>query len=166
MTFTGQNYGARKYKRIYRVFAFCMIQSIIAGLCVGHGELLFGEELVGLYVDAANPNREVIISTTLEIMRAILSIYFLCGVMEVFSGTLRGLGYSLLPMSISVVSICILRAIWVFTVFKTEPFNTITGLYTAYPVTWCTAIFFLSIATVFAWRKIAKRAKAEEHLLD
>lgn len=151
MTFSGQNYGAKKYSRVNKVVIYSLIQVTVVGLLVGMTELAFAEQLAGLFVDVNDPNRRLILETAHEIMKHILTFYFLCGIMEVFSGTLRGLGYALSPMLISFLGACVLRIIWVTVIFRIERFNNIPGLLMQYPVSWVItiaafAIFFFGVA--------------------
>ena len=78
----------------------------------------------------------------------------MCGIMETLSGFSRGLGYSIAPMAITVTAICVLRVTWIYTVFPLEGMNTITGLYTSYPVTWTAAALALAVLAAIAFRKL------------
>jgi Na+-driven multidrug efflux pump len=156
MTFAGQNYGAMKFDRIKRVVLYSLIQVSIAGILVSQCELLFAEELCLLFVDANDPNLDLIISKTVEILQLMLSVYFLCGVMEVLSGILRGLGSSIAPMMCSVIGTAVLRILWVFMVFPLPEFNTITGLFMSYPVTWIITILLLILVLIIKIRSLGK----------
>jgi xanthine/uracil/vitamin C permease (AzgA family) len=81
-------------------------------------------------------------------------VYTICGIMETLSGFSRGLGYSIAPMAITVTAICVLRVVWIYTVFPLEGMNTITGLYISYPVTWTAATFALAVLAAIAFRKL------------
>ena len=162
MTFTGQNYGAGKYGRIKRVIFLSLIQVTLFGIAIGQLELLFGDQLASLYIAADDPNREEIMAITSEILLLLLNTYFLCGIMDVLSGLLKGLGYSLAPMIMSLTGICVFRVIWVFTVFTIEIFHTPTGLLLCYPLSWSlTALMFIP-TLIFAWFKLKRQRKQEE----
>lgn len=156
MTFTGQNYGAGKVERIKKVMIFTVLQTIIVGVLIGQIELLFGKQIAMLYIDPSDPNKPIILDTTMKIITLLLSTYFICGIMDCMSGALRGMGYSILPMLISLSSICGLRILWVFFVFPLERMNNIMGLFTCYPVTWGTASVIFIVFAVFAYRKLKK----------
>ncbi len=157
MTFVGQNYGAKKIERIRKSLVYSLIQVAIAGIFVSGTELAMGKKLIGLFVDKADPNAAVITSTALEIITLLLTSYIICGLMDVIAGGVRGLGYALTPMFINVFSICILRVVWIYTIFPIEAFHTITGLYIAYPVSWATALIAMLTAFVLAYRGVARK---------
>ncbi len=161
MTFTGQNYGARKPDRIKKAIFYTLIQVFIIGFVGGQIVSLFGEELASLYIQENSANKAEVIAAAMELMRFMLSVYFLCGIMDTLSGALRGLGYSFIPMIVSILAICVLRAFWVFCVFPTERFHSLIGIYTIYPISWSLGLTALAIALIIVFRKI-KRKFAEE----
>ena len=160
MTFTGQNFGAKKPERIKKSIFFALIQVAIIGFVGGQVLLFFGRELASLYISPSDPNKEAIIESTIVLMKFMLSTYFLCGIMDALSGSLRGLGYSLTPMMISIGCICVLRSIWVFFFFPMPEFNSLVGIYTIYPISWISAAILMGITLIFATRKISKKFKS------
>lgn len=165
MTFTGQNYGAKNVERIKKVILYTIIQVAVIGIVGGQIVNLFGKNLAGLYVDTNDPNREIILESAAALMSFMLSVYFLCGVMDTLSGILRGLGYSLAPMVISIVAICGLRILWIYFVFPSEPFNTLVGIYTVYPISWLSGIVLLIGILIFAMHKIKRKFVSENEIL-
>ncbi len=165
MTFAAQNYGARKKDRIKKIFFYTILQVSLVGIILGQTILLFGRPLVEIYVDALDPNREAVIEYSLEVMRLILNIYFMCGIMDALSGFLRGLGNSLAPMIIGVVGICGLRMVWILVFFPMEPFFNLTGIYLSYPITWVFCITALAIVLYIEWKK-KKRAMEESRTTE
>lgn len=162
LTFTGQNYGAKKYDRLKRVMIYSLIQVIIFGVAVAQLELLFNTQLSSLYIAADDPNRELIISLAEDIMRVLLNTYFLCGIMDVLSGLLKGLGYSLLPMIMSLTGICGFRIFWVFAVFfPIEKFHTHTGLCLSYPLSWSLTICMFLPTLIIAWQRLRRERDAQ-----
>lgn len=157
MTFTGQNFGAKKPGRIKKSILISVLQVAIIGFVGGQIILLFGRELASLYISPDDPNKEAVIAATVELMKFMLSTYFLCGVMDALSGSLRGLGYSLTPMIMSIGCICVLRSIWVFFFFPMPQFNSLVGIYTIYPISWLSAALLMGITLIFATRKIDKK---------
>lgn len=133
ISFTSQNLGGRKYKRISRILIICIGIVTAVGAVLGCGAYLLGNNLLRIYSSDAS-----VISFGLMRMKVICLTYFLCGIMDVFAGCVRGLGYSFVPMVISTVGACVLRIIWIFTVFKSH--HTLGVLYASYPVTWLVTI--------------------------
>lgn len=129
MTFVSQNKGAGKPERVYRIWRWSLLYAIIVPTAVGLGAYLFGPQLLGIYTD--DP---AVIRVGLIRMFWISNFYGVCGMMEATLGTLRGLGYSLFPMFISLFGTCALRIVWVLTVFAAV--GTPQSLYCCYPVTW------------------------------
>ena len=154
MTFVGQNYGALKRKRIKRSIIYCVIQVVLCGVIVSGTEILLAKQLVGLFVDASSPDAALITETATALITFLLAAYVICGLMDVVSGALKGLGYALIPMLISISCICGVRIFWIYVVFPIEAVHTITGLYTAYPVSWSMALIGMLITLVFAYRKL------------
>ena len=162
MTFVGQNYGAVKLGRIKKVLIYSIIQTTVAGLLVGLLEYVFVEPLSLLYLDAADPFRDEILYHVKSIASVLLFTYFLCGVMEVISATVRALGYAFTAMLISIGGICGLRILWIYLVFPLEAFNSPVGLLTSYPVTWSATALCHLMLFFFAWRKLKKRFSPRE----
>lgn len=129
LSFTSQNYGAKEYGRMKRVMWICIGLVTGVGLVLGNGVLLFGRQLLGIY--STDPN---VIEFGILRMQIIASTYFICGVMDTMVGVLRGMGYSIMPMLVSLTGACAFRVIWIFTVFAAD--RTLTTLYISYPVSW------------------------------
>ena len=135
ISFTSQNFGAGKFKRIKKVLINCLIIVAITGLVLGNSAYFFGKFLLSAYNNEAE-----VISYGLIRLSIISTMYFLCGLMDVMVGAMRGIGYSILPMIVSLVGACGLRILWIYTVFV--KFRTLDILFISYPVTW--TITFLS----------------------
>ena len=140
LSFTGQNVGAKQYKRVYKIMFICLGIVTAVGLILGNGMYLFGKQLLTIY----SPDPEVI-SYGLMRMSIICTTYFLCGLMDTMVGVMRGMGYSVLPMIVSLTGACGLRVVWIFTVFAAN--RSLTVLYLSYPVTW--AVTFLAHVLCF-----------------
>jgi Na+-driven multidrug efflux pump len=156
MTFAGQNFGARNLGRIKKTLAYSMIQTVAVGLTVGLVELILIDPLSRLYLDATDPMLEEVVAIVKDVASLLLPTYFLCAIMDVCNGTLKGLGYSLLPMMLCLFSICGLRLFWVNFIFPLERFHTPRGLMTCYPITWSVAILLMVVAIIFALRRAAR----------
>ena len=135
ISFTSQNFGAGKFKRIKMVLINCLVIVAITGLVLGNSAYFFGKFLLSAYNNEAE-----VISYGLIRLSIISTMYFLCGLMDVMVGAMRGIGYSILPMIVSLVGACGLRILWIYTVFV--KFRTLDILFISYPVTW--TITFLS----------------------
>lgn len=129
LSFTSQNFGAGQYKRIDRILARCLMVVAVIGLVLGNGAYLLGSQLLSIY----SPDPEVI-SYGLIRLSIICTTYFLCGLMDVMVGSIRGLGFSILPMLVSLTGACAFRVLWIFTVFAWD--RTLVCLYISYPVSW------------------------------
>lgn len=144
-SFTSQNIGARRYDRIVPILLRALACIMVTGLLVGGIAVVFGHELLGIYSDSPEVIAVGYISLFIR-----CAPYFLCGVMEVFVGSLRGMGYSLQSMILSLLGSCGLRLLWIATVFQIPAFHTIEVLYFSYPMSWgitvlMQAIYFLIV---------------------
>ncbi|HCW29156.1 MAG TPA: MATE family efflux transporter, partial [Roseburia sp.] len=133
MSFTSQNYGVGKWKRMDRVLVDCLILSTTIALILGGGAYLFGPELLKIYTD--DPQ---VISCGMEILLYTTVTYFLCGWMDLFPGSLRGMGKSIVPMILSVIGTVGTRIVWIFGIFPR--FRSLKILFISYPVSWIITI--------------------------
>lgn len=130
LTFTGQNIGARKYERIHRVTFTCVGIVTVIGVAMGAGVYLFAEPLLRIYL----PNDPAAIPYGITRLGYVALPYFLCGVMEVFTGSQRGMGLSVTPMVTALVGSCLSRIVWIATVFRA--YHTLPSLFISYPISW------------------------------
>lgn len=149
ISFTGQNMGAKNMKRVQRVLVICLLCVTVTGLGMGLLGFAFGSELLGIY--STDP---AVIAFGLRRMAIIFPTYFLCGVMDVMVGSLRGMGFSIMPMTVSLLGACVFRIIWIMTVFAIN--HTPEFLYVSYPISWfiTAAVHLICIFTI-ARRKYA-----------
>ena len=129
VTFTSQNVGARRYDNLDRVMRNCLLCAVVVGVVLGGGAYLAGEGLLHFY-----SSDEAVIAAGLARMKVICTSYFFCGVMDTLASCLRGRGYSVLPMIVSLVGSCLLRLVWIATIFQL--FRSTTTLYISYPISW------------------------------
>lgn len=148
-SFVGQNYGAKKLDRVKKVMWQCMILVTGVGIVLGVGAYLAAKPLLGIY--SSDP---AVIEYGKARMLAISVPYFTCGAMGIFVGGMRGLGSSMVPMINTVFSVCVLRVVWIYTVFAAWPQWEV--LFISYPVTWVIA----SIIGGICYFVIKKRAVA------
>lgn len=156
ITFTGQNYGAGKHDRVKKALLYTMLQVVAVGIIVGGIEIIFSNQLANIFIDPTDENKLAVLKAVGVRIRIMLGTYFLCGVMEVFSGYLRGLGYSLTTMICSLTGACLLRILWVKFIFPLDFFNNPVGLYVCYPVTWFMTCVALGIFCIAYTSKIKK----------
>ncbi len=152
ISFTGQNVGAKRYDRVPRILACSLGCVTVAGLGLGWLAYLLGHPLLGIY--SSTPE---VVEAGMRRMSVICTTYALCGLMDVMVGMLRGLGYSIMPMIVSLCGACGLRLLWIATVFQIPEYHTITTIYLSYPISW--AITFLThvICYIVIWQKIKRR---------
>ena len=153
--FAGQNMGARKPARVIRALYVCQIWALIFGLVFGLSSCIFGRQLLGLYT--GDPQ---VIAVGLERLYIVCGPYFLCGLLDVMTGVLRGIGYSLLPMVVSLLGACAFRILLVMTVFAAVP--TMNCLMISYPVSWGLTFAVMAFFFVILWRRICAHYSPEE----
>ncbi len=149
MSFTSQNYGVKKFKRMDRVLIDCMILAVSVTLILGSATYIFGPELLHIY-----SNQEEVINCGMEIFTYTTFTYFLCGIMDLFPGALRGMGYSTVPMILSIIGTVGVRIIWIYGLFPTH--RSLTFLFISYPASWIATIIMQVICFYFVRRKIQK----------
>ena len=143
VNFIGQNAGARQYKRVYRILWICLACVTVVGIVTGSLAYVLGPKLLAIYI-TDSPEA---IAYGLTRMAFICLPYFLCGLMDVSTGALRGIGASLTPMLISVLGVCGFRVLWIYTIFQMPAYHTPQCLYISYAVSWI--LTFLCQMAVF-----------------
>ena len=133
LSFTSQNLGARQFGRIDKILVRCLALVFVIGLVLGNGAHLLGQTLLGIYTGEPE-----VIAYGMMRLGVVSVTYCLCGMMDVVAGSVRGLGYSILPMLVSLVGACVFRIIWIFTVFQWQ--HTLFSLYISYPISWALTI--------------------------
>ena len=149
MSFTSQNYGVRKFKRMDKVLANCAILSIIVSVVIGGGSYLLGHQILGIYT-----KQEDVIQCGMEILSISTIPYFLCGLMDMIPGSMRGVGYSAVTMILSIIGTVGTRLVWIYGVFPEH--RSLYVLFMSYPVSWGLTIVMQAICLVFVRRKIRK----------
>lgn len=157
ITFTSQNVGAKKIKRIDKVLTRGEICVIAVGVFMGIFFVEFGEELLGIY--SSSP---AVIAAGMVRLRIIGLTYFLCGAMDVMVGALRGMGYSITPMLVSLFGVCGLRVVWLLTLFQIPAFHTVNMLFWTYPLTWAVTVCAHLVTFFIARRKLRLQAIARQ----
>lgn len=158
MSFTSQNYGARKPKRMDRILVDGLILQVIACLTLGVLAYVFGDQVSSIYTD--DPN---VIKSSVEILALTTVPYFLCGFMDTFPGVLRGMGRSTVPMILCLLGTVGVRIIWIYLFF---PHNrTLSYLFISYPVSWIATILMQLVYFIFIRKEVHKELNAENRTL-
>ena len=150
LSFTSQNIGGKKYTRVNEILFTCLGTVTAVGMILGFGAYAIGEELLRIYTT----DPEVIRYGMLR-MSIIATTYFTCGWMDTLVGSLRGIGYSVLPMIVSLTGACGLRILWIFTIFAQQ--KTLTSLYISYPVSWVITASVHMLCYFLIKRKMPKK---------
>jgi len=151
LTFTSQNFGAEKYSRINKIALISCGCAAVTGLVLGNLAFIFGKNLIYIY-----DQRPEIVAPGLTRMQLVCALYFLCGLMDSIVGIIRGLGYSVLPTVITLIGVCGLRLLWVFTVFAIPAYHTEFVLFLSYPLSWGITFVAHCICYFFMRRKLPK----------
>lgn len=156
MSFTSQNYGVGKYKRMDRVLINCLILSVVISGVLGCGSYAFGTEVLKVYTE--DPK---VIQCGLEILSMTTVTYFLCGIMDLFPGALRGMGRSGVPMILSIIGTVGTRIVWVFMLFPQH--RSLKFLFISYPTSWLFTIVMQVICFYFVRKQV--HAKGRERIM-
>ena len=152
ISFTSQNVGAGKYERINKILYTAQICVIVVGLVLGNSALFFGRQLLSVYSGSSE-----VIDAGMKRLNIIARTYALCGMMDVMVGALRGLGYSVMPMIVSLIGACGLRLLWIFTFFRMERFHNVTSLYLTYTWSWIITLSAHVICWLIVRRKLGRQ---------
>lgn len=159
VNFTGKNYGAGKLNRIGKIAAMCLGSVFVAGLVAGNVAYLLGDKLLSIYL----PDSPEAVAYGIARLKAICVPYFVCGLMDVTTGIIRGLGASISPMFITVLGVCGMRILWVYTIFAIPKYHTLESLYISYIISW-TITFIAEIIAYAILMSRAKKAQAKRRL--
>lgn len=137
-TFVGQNFGAQKYRRIRQSVRACLAMSVCLVGALSILVLRFREPILGIYVED-----QAVIRAGAFIMMSIVPYNVLFMPVEVFAGTLRGVGCSATPTAITCVCVCLFRILWLLTVVRR--YHTLAALTVCYPISWvlASAVFLI-----------------------
>ena len=154
MSFTSQNYGVGKYKRMDRVLLDCGILSFVIAFVLGCGSYIFGGEILKIYTE--DPE---VIRCGVEILSITTVPYFLCGIMDLFPGALRGMGHSGVPMILSIIGTVGTRIVWIFWIFPQN--RSLYTLFISYPASWALTIVMQVICFIFVRRTVHGQLKGK-----
>ena len=149
MSFTSQNYSVGKQKRMDRVLLDCGILSVGVSLVLGVGAYLFGSQVLGIYTSDTD-----VVQCGLEILSITTVPYFMCGIMDLLPGALRGMGHSAVPMVLSVIGTVGTRIVWIYGFFPQH--RSLHFLFISYPASWILTIIMQAVCFWFVRKKIVK----------
>jgi len=154
LNFIGQNTGACQYRRGNRIMWLCLAFTTCSGLILGIVTYLFGPQLLGIYI---TDSPEAIACGMARLLYVALP-YFLFGLTDVATGALRGLGEAMAPMAISVLGICGVRILWIYTIFQLPQFHTLECLYLSYLVSWVITFAIQMIVYHRVYRRLCSQS--------
>ncbi len=150
-TFVGQNSGAGKYKNVGKIIWISLACVFVVGITMGTLAWVFAPQLLGLYLQKGS---QAVQYGIIRISYVGL-FYFICGIMNVLSGSLRGMGYSVTPMVGTVSGACVLRVVWIYTIFKV--YHTLDGLLLMFPISWIVTVIVLGICLLIGLQRRKKQ---------
>lgn len=154
MSFTSQNYGAGKKKRMDAVLRDCLILSVAVAVVLGASANLFGSTLIRIYTSEPD-----VIACGVEILLYTTLTYFLCGIMDLIPGALRGMGHSAVPMVLSIIGTVGTRIFWIYCVFPAH--RSLGALFLTYPASWLATILLQVICYALVRKKVYARMPEE-----
>lgn len=160
LAFAGQNIGAKKYNNIHKITWYCLLFVTLVGVVLGGSLFLCGRYVSRIYTNIPNE-----IEVSYIRLHYLCLPYFLCGIMDVMVGILRGLGYSITPMIVSIIGVCVFRVVWIYLIFYRitdfSNYNDLHYLYMSYPISWIVTFVVQYLMYVIGYKKILKKAQLE-----
>lgn len=152
MAFTSQNYGAGKLERL-KPIALCSA-ACSASVAVIGGMLcwVFGPQLLHIY-----SNSDTVVAAGMARIAIMFPLYILCGLMDVIVGSIRGIGYSITPMIVTLLGACAFRVVWIATIFRVPQFHTPETIYWSYPISWALTFLTHLVCLVIMMRRLYRR---------
>lgn len=153
LVFTGQNVGAKKPERVSRTHLLCIMMVIVSWSLLASITMLFRTQLMSVFL----PDDPKAAAYGIRRLKIIICTYFLCGIFEISVGVFRGMGKSMFPSAASLIGVCGLRMLWVFTVFARV--HTFECLFLSYPLSWLLTDVFMYVIYIFEFRSMKKKAQ-------
>jgi putative MATE family efflux protein len=154
VTFTSQNFGAKKYDRCKKIFNICIVGGIVGTLCMIGSFITFKEFFLTIYT-----NDPKVIPYGLDRMMLVEMFAFLPVLYEVSSSALRGIGYSTTPALITIFGTCLMRIVYVYTIFQFNP--TWSTLLLVYPVSWVITTVLVGGTYLYIRKKVFSNLQVE-----
>jgi len=157
VNFVGQNTGAKQHQRVRKIYWTCLGCVAVIGIILGCSVRIFGKQLLGIYITDSD------LAITYGLIRITYTCipYFLCGMMDVTTGALRGLGSSVPPMIISIIGVCGIRLLWVYTIFQIPSLHSPECLFFSYTVSWLTSFMIQLVVFLSLHNKIIRTQTAD-----
>lgn len=149
LTFVSQNRGARKFDRIKKVYAVSLACVTVIGGILGALVIIFGQQVFSIF-----SKNQAVINAAQNRMAVIAATYYLCGLMDCSANTLRGLGYSMTPMVITLLGACGLRILYLATFYQIPRFHTYQSIFVSYPLSWGITFLVLLVVLLAVFRKM------------
>ena len=150
LTFTSQNMGAGQKDRIKKLVFVSLLTVLVVGEGLGFLVVFFARQILGIY--SQNP---LVIEAGIRRLTVICSTYALCGIMDTLSNIIRGIGYSLLPMIVCIIGVCVFRIVWLSTIFLTPAFHTEFIIFVSYPISWAVTFIAHCVCFSIVFKKVA-----------
>ncbi len=150
MNFISQNYGVKKWKRMDKILINCILLSVCVTLVLGGSVYTFGNHLLRIYT--SNPE---VVKYGMEVLLYTFWTYFLCGLMDLLPGDIRGMGYSTIPMILSVIGTVGTRIFWIFGVFPAH--HSLDFLFISYPLSWILTVIMQVVCLYFVRKKVYRK---------
>lgn len=158
MSFTSQNYSVGEQKRMDRVLLDCAVLSAGVAAVIGTGAYVFGSQVLRLYTSEAE-----VIQCGLEVLSITTVPYFLCGIMDLIPGALRGMGHSGVPMVLSIIGTVGVRILWIYVFFPHH--RSLFFLFISYPVSWIATILMQVVCYYFVRKSCIRHLQGIRPLL-
>lgn len=161
IAFVSANFGAKKIENIKKSVIYSSILIVITSFIVGTIMFIFGKPLLSLYINGEAEHIEYAIEQGFSKLSLFCFMYFLCGLMNCFAASLRGMGSNLLPTIITLIGACGIRVFWVFIIFPLDTFHSLRGLAISYPVSWLITLIVLIICYFIKRRSVFNKINNE-----
>lgn len=145
MSFTSQNYAVKKFDRIKKLLAQCILLEFVVAMILGAIAFVFGHQILGIYTDSNE-----VVKAGMSVFAYTTLTYFLCGIMDCIPGAMRGMGHSTVPMILSIIGTVGTRLVWIYGLFPKQ--RNIEFLFISYPASWIFTIVMQVICWVFVYR--------------
>ena len=161
ISFTSQNLGAGRIDRIRPIMLRALGCAAVTGGVLCWLTVLLGPHLLGIYSDSAP-----VISAGMDRIRIVCTLYALCGLMDVIVGSIRGMGYAVTPMLVTLIGACGLRLLWIAVLFQIPEYHTIHTVYISYPVSWTVTFLAQLVCYSLGMRRLCRRMGEPQKTLD
>ena len=156
-----QNYGAKNSKNLKKILLFAISTVTVIGLVIGGLMDIFSYQLLGIFVQTQEA-----LDMGKSRLLVICSTYFLCGIMDTLSAYLRGLEHPITPTVITLFGACVLRLVFIFTIFETIPeIHTLSWLYASFPISWAVVIIIYIPFIIIISKKVFKEIELKKHII-